>query len=365
MQEYVTELLRRWQLHPYVWNLIIVGASVLLGLLINLVLSFIVRNRKETGNQKVLKRSFFRRLITPLSFFVPLVIFDLLLPVLRMPAAFRRRIDHGLEILLIITFAWCLVRVVRIAQDFIHYKVDIHSVTDNLRRRRWLTQLMYIRRVLTIIIVLLTIGAVLLTFDTMRKLGTGLLTGVGIGGIIIGFAAQRSLGNLLAGFQIAFTQPIRIDDEVIVEGQFGIIEEITLTYVVVRIWDERRMILPINYFIEKPFENWTRTTSAMHGTVFLYTDFGFPVDWLRTELTRLVTGNPLWDGRTAALVVTDLKQDVMEIRVLVSAKKSGDAFALRCYLREEFMKAIAEQYPQYLPKTRAELRQESTSIHAG
>lgn len=358
MQEHVTELLRRWQLHPYVWNLMIVAGSILLGLLINLLLSLAVRSRKTNVNQTVLKRSFFRHLVMPLSFFIPLVILDLFLPVLQMSSGLKRRADHALEIFLIICFAWLLIRFVRVMQDFIHYKVDIHRVTDNLRQRRWLTQLMYIRRVISIIIIILTIGAVLLTFETMRKLGTGLLTGVGIGGVIIGFAAQRSLGNLLAGFQIAFTQPIRIDDEVVVEGQFGTIEEITLTYVVVKIWDERRMVLPINYFIEKPFENWTRTTSAMHGTVYLYADFGFPVDWLRTEFRRLVADHPLWDKRTASLVVTDLKQNVLEIRLLVSGSKSGNVFDLRCYLREQLIKAVAEQYPQHLPTTRTELKKQ-------
>lgn len=357
MQEMITDLLRRWNLPAYAWNLIIIGSVIVLGLLIHLVLSLVVKYRNNSPHEGFIQRSFFRHLVNPVGVFIPLLVFDLLLPVLRMNSALRRRVDHAVEIFLIIAFAWMLVRTVRVLQEFIHNKVDIRSATDNLRQRRLLTQLMYIRRVINIIIVILAVGAVLLTFESMRKLGTGLLTGVGIGGIIIGFAAQKSLGNILAGFQIAFTQPMRIDDEVIVEGEFGIIEEITLTYVVVRIWDERRLILPINYFIEKPFQNWTRSTSAMHGTVFIYTDFGFPVDWLRAEFRRLVEAHPLWDKRTALLAVTDLKQNVMEIRLMVSGKKSGHVFDLRCHLREQLMKAIATQYPQYLPKTRALLNQ--------
>jgi len=359
MQEYVAELLRRWNLPPYAWNLLILGASIVIGIIIYFLLSLIVQKRYHKGSDAVLKRSYFVHLVRPLSLFMPLVVFDLLLPLLRMPAIFRTRLDHAMEVLLIISFAWLMVRLVRVGQEFVHRRVNIKTA-DNLRQRRILTQLIYIRRVVNIIIVLLAVGAVLLTFETMRKLGTGLLAGVGVGGIIIGFAAQRSLGNLLAGFQIAFTQPIRIDDEVVVEGQFGLIEEITLTYVVVRIWDERRLILPINYFIEKPFENWTRQTAAVHGTVFIYTDYRLPVDWLRKTFLEFVHSNPLWDNRTASMVVTDLKQSVMEIRCLVSGSNSGNVFNLRCEIREQMIKAISEKYPHCLPLTRATVESAET-----
>jgi small-conductance mechanosensitive channel len=194
----------------------------------------------------------------------------------------------------------------------------------------------------------------------MRKLGAGLLTGVGIGGIIIGFAAQRSLSNLLAGFQIAFTQPIRIDDVVIVENEYGRIEEITLTYVVVKIWDERRMILPINYFIEKPFQNWTRTTTELLGTVFLYADYTLPIEPLRNELNRLVKESPLWNGKAVGLVVTDAKERTIEIRATVSANNSGALFDLRCYVRENLLQFLTKQYGDHLPKVRAEMEPLST-----
>jgi small-conductance mechanosensitive channel len=179
-----------------------------------------------------------------------------------------------------------------------------------------------------------------LSFESVRKLGAGLLTGVGIGGIIIGFAAQKSLGNLLAGFQIAFTQPIRIDDVLVVEGEWGRVEDITLTYVVLNIWDQRRLILPINYFIEKPFQNWTRTTAEILGTVFLYVDYSVPVDKLREELTRLLKASPLWDQRVGILQVTDSKENTLELRALVSARNSSQAFDLRCYIRENLIKFL-------------------------
>ena len=207
------------------------------------------------------------------------------------------------------------------------------------------------------LIVVVTICVILLSFENMRKLGTGLLTGVGVGGIIIGFAAQRSLSNLLAGFQIAFTQPLRIDDALLVEGEFGRVEEITLTYVVLHLWDERRLILPINYFIEKPFQNWTRTTAEMLGTVILYLDYAVPIEALRTEYKRLLEASPLWDKRAAAVQVTNVTDSNIEVRMLLSAGNSGDAFDLRCYIRENLILFLQNNYPESLPKTRMELRE--------
>lgn len=186
----------------------------------------------------------------------------------------------------------------------------------------------------------------------MQKIGAGLLTGVGVGGIIIGFAAQKSLGNLLAGFQIAFTQPIRMDDVLVVEGEWGKVEEINLTYVVVNIWDKRRLVLPITYFIEKPFQNWTRTTAEILGTVFIYVDFAIPVQQLREKLGSLLMHHPLWDGKVNVLQVTDLKERTMEIRCLMSCRNSGQAFDLRCYVREEMMSYIRTNFPDCLSKSR-------------
>ncbi|RYZ24858.1 MAG: mechanosensitive ion channel, partial [Chitinophagaceae bacterium] len=183
------------------------------------------------------------------------------------------------------------------------------------------------------------------------------LTGVGIGGIIIGFAAQKSLGNLLAGFQIAFTQPIRIDDVLIVEGEWGKVEEITLTYVVVNIWDQRRLILPITYFIEKPFQNWTRVSAELLGTVFLYLDYTIPIEPLRQEMTRLLSSNPLWDKRVNVVQVTDSTKDSsIEVRFLMSASNSSRAFDLRCNIREAMIAFIQTNYPESLPKKRLEFK---------
>jgi small-conductance mechanosensitive channel len=191
-----------------------------------------------------------------------------------------------------------------------------------------------------------------MSFDRLRKIGTGLLTGVGVGGIIIGFAAQRSLSSFLAGFQIAFTQPIRIDDVLIVEGEWGRVEEITLTYVVMKLWDLRNLIIPLNYFIEKPFQNWTRTGADLIGTVFIYLDYSVPVDSLRTELSRLLSLTPLWNKETNIIQVTDLTDKTIQVRALVSANNSSEAFDLRCYVREGLLNFVRDNFPGSLPTLR-------------
>jgi small-conductance mechanosensitive channel len=355
MQEQITEWLEQLHLPAYALNLLLAGGAVLPGLLLYGILTLLARRASYRKEGFSLFRSLLVHLGTPLSFLLPVFLFNLLLPVFRASRAVRGSIGHAGEIALITGFAWLLIQLLRVMQEAVHAKLNIRRA-DNLRERRILTQLIYIRRVANSVIILVAIGAVLLTFSTMRKIGTGLLTGVGIGGIIIGFAAQRSLGNLLAGFQIAFTQPIRIDDEVVVENEFGTIEEITLTYVVVRIWDERRLILPITYFIEKPFQNWTRTKSEKMGTVFIYTDYSLPITEIREEFNRLVKNHPLWDKRVASMVVTDTTERVMQLRALVSAQNSGSLYDLRCHIREFLLQYIHQHYPMSLPQTRTSLQ---------
>ena len=354
MQKKIAQLLQQLNLPPIVWNIAIVAIAIIAGLLIKLLLALFVKEKAAKQSRYSFFHSMLRHLGRPLNYFIPLFLLNILLPLLDIDKVYIAKIRHGLEIGLIVTFSWLLIQSIKVVQDYVFHKYEINKA-NNFRERKIRTQLQYVRQVITGLIVLLTIAGVLLTFSAMRKLGAGLLTGVGVGGIIIGFAAQRSLSNLLAGFQIAFTQPIRIDDAVIVENEFGRIEEITLTYVVVRIWDERRLILPINYFIEKPFQNWTRTTTELLGTVFIYADYSLPVEPLREELNRLLQTSPLWNGKASGLVVTDVKERTMEIRALVSADNSGQTFDLRCYVREGLLKFISEHYPASLPKTRTEL----------
>lgn len=298
-------------------------------------------------------RVFWANLHRPLLFFIPLLVINFSLPLMGFSSKTHYALNRLIDILLTVSFAFILIGFVNIGRDLVLSQFDL-TKADNLRERKIRTQLQFVRKFLISVIIVLAVCAVLLSFESLRKIGTGLLTGVGIGGIIIGFAAQKSLGNLLAGFQIAFTQPIRIDDVLVVENEWGRVEEITLTYVVLSIWDQRRLILPINYFIEKPFQNWTRTTSEILGTVFLYLDYTAPINKIREEFQRLLEKTNLWDRRVGIIQVTDTKKDNIEIRALVSAQNSGQAFDLRCYIRENLVNYIQKNYPECLPKTRIE-----------
>ena len=292
----------------------------------------------------------------PLGLFLPLLAFWSSLPLTRLDPATTagHRLHLVVQVLALLSLGWLLLRLLDVAQDFVQGRFDLDS-DDNLSARKVRTQTQFLKRLGSVIVFILIGAAVLTRFDQVREVGTTLLASAGVAGIIIGFAAQKSIANLLAGFQIAFTQPVRIDDVVIVEGEWGRIEEITLTYVVVRIWDKRRLVLPITYFVEKPFQNWTRVSADIVGSVFLYTDFLLPVEELRQELRRLLTANPLWDGEVCVLQVTDIKDRTMEIRALMGARNAGDAWDLRCYVREHLLTYVATHHPHCLPLTRAVL----------
>jgi small-conductance mechanosensitive channel len=339
----------------FAWNLIIALVAVLVGLVIKFVITRLFKlYAKKTDTSYSILRSILVNLGPAVAYFIPLFLFNILSPLMRMNPVYYKPIDKIFEILLTVSFAGLLVRSVRILEDYIYHTYDLNKV-DNLKERKVRTQIQFIRKIIVVTIIFLTIAVILLSFESMRKIGTGLLTGVGIGGIIVGFAAQNSLGNLLAGFQIAFTQPIRIDDVLVVEGEWGRVEEITLTYVVLKIWDERRLILPINYFIQKPFQNWTRTSADILGTVFLYMDYTVPIDAIREEFERLIVKSNLWDKRVKVVQVTDVKEHTIEVRVLMSSRTSSDAFDLRCYIRENLITFIQKHYPGSLPRSRNEI----------
>ncbi len=332
----------------------ILFGSILCGVLIKVIYNIFLRiNWIKQTDYRFIKTKILR-LSRPLNYFLPLIMLNFGLKMMTLSPEVFRFWNKTFEILLIIAFATILINIFRILEEYILYKHDT-SHPDNLRARKVRTQLIFVRKVIITIIVVVTISIVLLSFPNLRKIGAGLLTGVGIGSVIIGFAAQQSLSNFLAGLQIAFTQPIRIDDAVIVEGEWGKIEEITLTYVVVQIWDQRRLILPIKYFIEKPFQNWTRTSAEILGTVFIYGDYTLPIEAVREELTRILESNPLWDRRVNVLHTTDLKDRTLELRALMSARNSGDAWELRCYVREHLINFIQQNYSEHLPRIRTEL----------
>jgi small-conductance mechanosensitive channel len=341
------------QLPDLVFDAILILVSIGLAFLLKFIFYRLTSYYRKIEGFSVLK-SVIIHLSKPLNFFLPLIFLNVFSDFFRLNDLGLKILSKSIEIGLIISFSYILINLIKVIQDFIISTYNLHK-ENNLKERKIRTQLQFLRKFIVMFILVLTVAAILFSFDGMRKIGTGLLTSVGVGGIIIGIAAQKSLSNLLAGFQIAFTQPIRIDDVLIVEGEWGKVEEITLTYVVLHIWDERRLILPINYFIEKPFQNWTRTSADLLGTVFLYTDYTLPLEELRKEYNRLIDKHPLWDKKVKIIQVTDSKQSVMEVRVLMSAANSSNAFDLRCDIREGLITYIQKNYPEALPKTRAEV----------
>ncbi|MCC4230622.1 MULTISPECIES: mechanosensitive ion channel family protein [Zunongwangia] len=268
-----------------------------------------------------------------------------------------RLIKHSSTIGIIISFTWFLIVFLKVFKERLLKKYDVNT-DDNLKARKVYTQFTILENIVIFILIILAIGISLMSFDSIRQVGLSLLTSAGIAGIILGLAAQKAIGTLLAGIQIAITQPIRLQDAVIVEGEWGWIEEITLTYVVVKIWDKRRLVVPSTYFIENTFQNWTRKSADIMGTVFLYTDYDVSFDAIRAELTRLLEGSPLWDKQVNVLQVTDATEKSVQIRILVSAKDSPTAWDLRVYIREKIIDFIRENYPHSLPKTRVVLPQQ-------
>ena len=235
------------------------------------------------------------------------------------------------------------------------------DTADNLHARRIHTQARVLARTVMVLIIIIGLGAALMTFPNVRQIGASLLASAGVAGLVAGIAARPVLGNMIAGLQIALSQPIRLDDVVVIQGEWGRIEEITGTYVSVRIWDQRRLIVPLQWFIENPFTNWTRSSSQIIGSVFLWLDYRMPLEPLREALGRIVENAPEWDRRVQVLQVTDANERAMQLRVLVSSRDSGLNWDLRCRVREGLLDFVNEHYPQYLPRTRAEFSAEPES----
>jgi small-conductance mechanosensitive channel len=230
-----------------------------------------------------------------------------------------------------------------------HFRVD---VADNLVARKHLTQVRIIKRVLNVLVALISVAAALMTFDSVRQFGVSLFASAGAAGLIVGLAARPVLSNLIAGLQLAITQPIRLGDEVTVEGEFGTVEDIGSAFIVIRIWDMRRLVVPLSYFIEQPVQNYTRTSSQGIGTVMFRLDFSIAVDDFRSTAERIVKSSSLWDKQSLSVLVTDVKDNVVELRVAFSAQNSGDLWDLRCYVREKLLQFLQTHRPESFPRHR-------------
>ncbi|ADV82666.1 mechanosensitive ion channel family protein [Terriglobus saanensis] len=274
-------------------------------------------------------------------------------PFLPVSNEIHENVRQALAIAMVLSLGWFATGAVYVGQILFLRRYDLQAA-DNVQARRVHTQFQLFRRMLIGFIIVLTIGAALYTFHDARlwRAGTGLLASAGLASLVLATAAKSTASNFLAGLQIALTEPIRIDDVVIVQGEWGRIEEINSAYVVVRIWDMRRLIVPLTYFIENSFQNWTRQSADIMGTAFLYLDYTVPVEPLREHLTKIVSGAKQWDGKVCGLQVTDLKEHTMEIRCLMSSTNAGDNFDLRCLVREGMMAFVRENYPDAFPQMR-------------
>lgn len=290
----------------------------------------------------------------PARWIMVLIAIALVLPLFGIPDRLTGFCVHISSLILIFLVAWLLIKSTYVLDDYVLDRFSI-DMKDNLRARKIHTQLRVLKRIVTVVVFILALSTALMTFDKVRQLGTTILASAGIIGIVVGMAAQKTIGTFIAGLQIAFSQPIRIDDVVIVENEWGRIEEITLTYVVVKIWDLRRLVVPITYFIERPFQNWTRTSADILGTVYIYVDYTVPVDKVRQELKAILDASEDWDRKVCVLQVTNTSERTIELRALMSAADASKAWNLRCLVREKLVEFIRSSYPAALPRLRAEL----------
>lgn len=338
--------------------LLILGGAALLGGLLYAGMLWLLRVlTRGTDWTLPLRGALLRRIQGPLRLLVPLLCVYATLPAVHgaLSTSAQTLLTEGLYVVFVIALTWTLLALLRVGEEAIgqYYTTD---TPDNLKARKIVTQVRILRRIVATVVVILALGVLLMQYEPFRELGTGILASAGIIGIVVGIAAQSTLGNVVAGVQIALTQPIRVDDVVIVEGDFGWVEEITLTYVVVRVWDRRRVVLPITHFVEKPFQNWTRTSADLIGSVFLYLDYRAPVEALREELQRIVEASAHWDGDVVGLQMTDASERTVTLRVIASARDAPTLWNLRCEIRENLVAYLRNHHPEALPTIRAQLQ---------
>ncbi len=336
----------------YLLTAAIPGAAVLLAVLAHyLIFSALKRGAGRTYS--IVNNLLVAHARRPAFVLLPLAAILIVLPSLTLPAELLEGVRHIVELCLIAAAAWLAINLTAVFDDYISSKFKI-DVSDNLLARRVQTRTRLIRRIAITAILIFAVSAMLMTFPRIRHIGISLFASAGIASLFAGMAARPMLSNIIAGIQIAMTEIIRIDDVVVLEGEWGRIEEINATNVIVRLWDSRHLIVPLSHFIERPFENWTYKTADILGTVFVYTDYGIPVEEVRAELYRLLQASEMWDGKTWSLQVTNATERAVELRALMSAPDSATAWNLRCHIREKLIWFLQARYPQSLPRIRAE-----------
>jgi small-conductance mechanosensitive channel len=342
------ELLR----DPWLVSIVIGAAAAALALVGHWIVFRIIARLAQWGiGFQNFNRALLEVVKRPSRIIAPLAALCAAVPAMPVPDDARPYIQHLAGLIAIGNFGWAAIVAVRLIERVVTARHSI-AVRDNLRARRIQTQIKLLRRIAVALIVIVMLALALMTFPEIRAVGVSLFASAGLAGIIVGLAARPTFANMIAGLQVALTEPIRIDDVVIVEGEYGWIEEIGTTYVIVKLWDLRRLVVPLTYFIEKPFQNWTRTSADILGTAFVYADYTVPVDEARAELARILKANRLWDGKVAALHVTAVREQSVELRALMSAPDSGSLFELQCHVREKLIAWLRDRHPESLPRVR-------------
>jgi small-conductance mechanosensitive channel len=350
-----------WQdIRTTVLTAAVLGGAILAGLFAQFLL-FSLAKRFVRGTPGGLPRLLLENTKTPSRYIFPLLALVIAVPLTPLPERFTVFFERPLNICLIAAVGWAFIIAIQVIAGLLTFRYSI-DVEDNLHARRIRTQTLVIQRVAVVLVIAITLAVMLMTFPGARQIGTSIFASAGIAGLVVGMAARSTFASIIAGLQVALTQPIRIDDAVIVEGEWGWIEEIETTYVVIRLWDLRRLIVPLTYFIERPFQNWTRSTAEIIGTVFFYVDYSLPVEPVREEFHRILKETKLWNGRTAAFQVTDFTEHAMQLRAIMSANNSSAAFDLRCYVRERLIAFLQQNYPSCLPTTRAQVSATETAL---
>lgn len=346
-------ILKNW--HAWLWSFAVIAGAILLALAAHEIV-FVLLRRLARRKQSVVVGSLVRHSQKMSKWILPLIALLLAVPEARLPAVARASVEHVLGLGLIAAIAWLAILFTDVLVDLIaaHHSID---VADNLEARRIRTQMGILHRIAVVLVIVITAGIMLMTVPAIRHIGMSLLASAGLAGLVVGVAMKGTLSSLIAGIQIALTQPIRIEDAVVVEGEWGWIEEIGATYVVIRIWDLRRLVVPLSYFIENPFQNWTRKSADLLAAVEIFADYSVPVEELRREFQRILKTTGNWKGEVAVLQVTDASERTVKIRALMDARDGGTAWDLRCYVREKLIQFLQQKYPHALPRLRADLDQ--------
>lgn len=351
---------RNW--HGLLWSGIFLAIAIVSAFIVRAIIFWLLRRfTRRSGH--LIGHSLVQHGEGPSRWIFPFLAVLCVLPGLPLPRLLMVALEHIVGIGLIAAIAWLIILLVDVTADILagRYRVD---VADNLTARRIRTQFQMLHHIVVVLVILVALAIALMTFPAIQKFGTSILASAGLASLVVGLAMKGTLSNLVAGVQIAFTQPFRIEDAVVIAGEWGWIEDIGTMYVTVRLWDLRRLVLPLSWFLDNPFQNWTRTSANLLGNCLVYVDYTVPIDPLRDELKRICESTKLWAGKVCVIQVTDLQPNVMQLRALMDARNSGDAWDLRCLVREQLIDFIQKNYPGGLPRYRGEFETTSPELPA-